>query len=538
MAPYRVLDLTEGGFNWCGRVLADLGADVIKVEPLQGSPTRRRGPFYKDQSHPERSLFWYAYCLNKRGITLDLESRDGQELFRKLVTTADFVLESFPPGYMDGLGLGYESLSRINPGLIMTSITPFGQTGPHAHYKATDIVAWSMGGMQYVTGDNDRPPVRISFPQAELQAGGQAVAGSMIALWHRQMTGEGQHVDVPMQVAVIWTLMDATPFPPLHKENVERWGAYHKWKTILIRAIFPCKDGYVSATIWENATMKAVARWMNEEGVVPELLKGHGDNGWDVADFTARGEEGVKELLAIEKQVCDFFATKTKAELFDRAISDRMLLAPCSTVEDVSNNVQLKARGFWLDLHPPGLEDSLTCPGPYIRFSETPITIRRPPPRIGEHNEEIYLGELRLSTTQLQQLMGANLSTRRGRSRVEEPKQKGLSNGVQGGSTAEPMAMEDIKVIDFTWIGVGPITIKYLADHGATVIHVESVTRPDGLRLSPPFKDAEAGINRSQFAANFNTSKLGLGLNMARPEAQDLIRRLIKEWQPDVIAET
>ena len=116
LAPYRALDLTEGGYNWCGKALADLGADVIKVEPPKGSATRNRAPFYKDEPHAERSLFWYAYCLNKRGLTLDLERPEGQELFRQLVSASDFVLESFVPGYMDSLGLGYDSLSRVNPG--------------------------------------------------------------------------------------------------------------------------------------------------------------------------------------------------------------------------------------------------------------------------------------------------------------------------------------------------------------------------------------------------------------------------------------
>ncbi|MFQ5933211.1 MAG: CoA transferase, partial [Dehalococcoidia bacterium] len=359
----------------------------------------------------------------------------------------------------------------------------------------------------------------------------------LIALWHRNGTEEGQHVDVSMQVAVIWTLMDATPFPPLHKENVERWGAYHKWKSILIRAVFPCKDGHVSATIWEKATMEAIMVWMEEEGVLPDLMKSHRGES-DVDEFLSRGEDAKRELLEVEKYVCDFFATKTKAELYERAVSHRMMLAPCSTAQDVSVSIQLKARGFWLDLQHPELGDSLTHLGPYIKISDTPITVRRPAPRIGEHNEEIFTDELGLNRAQLQQLRSVNLPAPKERSRLGETKQSLLSSVVRGGSTETPMALEGIKVLDFTWIGVGPITIKYLADHGATVIHVESVTRPDGLRLSPPFKDAETGINRSQFAANFNTSKYGLGLNMAKPEAQDLIRRLIAKWQPDVIAET
>ena len=159
LGPYRVLDLTEGGVNWCGKLLADLGADVIKVEPPGGSPTRMRGPFYRGQRHPERSLFWFAYCVNKRGVTLDLESEEGRRAFVRLADTADVVLESFAPGHMDSLGLGYDALRERNPGLIYTSVTPFGPTGPHAHYKATDIVVWSMGGMQYASGGR-RPPAR------------------------------------------------------------------------------------------------------------------------------------------------------------------------------------------------------------------------------------------------------------------------------------------------------------------------------------------------------------------------------------------
>ncbi len=537
LAPYRALDLTEGGYNWCGKVLADLGADVIKVEPPQGSPTRLRAPFYKDQPHPDGGLFWRAYCLNKRSITLDLEDLKGREVFKRLAATSDFVLESFRPGYLDGLGLGYAGLSRINPGVILTSMTPFGQRGPYAQYKATDIVAWSMGGMQYVTGDPDRPPVRVPVPQAELHAGAQGTIGSLIALWHRHNTGLGQQVDVSTQVAVIWTLMDATPFPPLQRENVERWGGHHKWKSFVVRAVFPCKDGHVSATIWEGATMRALIRWMDEEGVTPELLKGRGDDDWDVTDFASRGEEGAEELLAIEKQVCDFFANKTKAQLYERAISHRMLLAPCGTQEDVSDSIQLKARGFWLRLPNPGPDGSLAYPGPYIKLSETPIAFRRPPPGIGEHNEEIYK-ELGLRAEQLRHPSRISHSTRGADNRVEVGAENVLPNPVRGGSAAGSMALEGIKVLDFTWIAVGPITIKYLADHGATVVRVESLTRPDGLRRAPPFKDAEEGINRSQFPANFNTNKYGLGLNMSKPEARELIRRLIREWQPDVIAES
>ena len=408
LGPYRALDLTEGGFNWCGKALADLGADVIKVEPTGGSPTRHLGPFYQDHPDPERSLYWYAYCLNKRGVTLDLESHRGRELFKQLVISADFVLESFAPGYLDSLGLGYEDLSKIKPGLVMTSMTPYGQTGPYAHYKATDIVAWAMGGMQYISGDEDRSPVRVSFPQAELHAGARGAAGSMVAFWHRQMTGEGQHVDVSMQASVVWTTMNTPPFPKLHKTNVERAGSFRMAGPVARRAVWRCKDGYVSANagggVLGGRSMAGIVRWMDQEGMAPDFMKETNWVAWDVNGLVAKGEEGIREIEEVQVRVAGFFATKTKAELYERAITDRVLLAPCNTVQDVCDSPQLKARDFWIEVYHPELAARLTYLGPYIKLSETPIEVRRRAPLIGEHNEEIYVGELGLDKAQIAQL--------------------------------------------------------------------------------------------------------------------------------------
>jgi crotonobetainyl-CoA:carnitine CoA-transferase CaiB-like acyl-CoA transferase len=511
LAPYRVLDLTEGGFNWCGRVLADLGADVIKVEPLDGSPTRATGPFYDDQADREHSLFWYSYCLNKRGVTLDLEANEGQNRFKELATGSDIVLESYGPGYLAGLGLGYEDLAAINPAIIVTSITPFGQTGPYARYKATDIVAWSIGGMQWVAGDEDRHPLRISIPQAELHAGAQAAAGAMTALWHAQTTGEGQHVDVSMQTAVIWTLMNATPFPPLHKTNLERAGASRKFGAVSLRAVFPCKDGHISALLvggtLGGASLTSLVRWMDEDGMAPAFMKERDWGEWDLSALAAEGETGARDVTMVEEHFSRFFATKTKAELFERSFTDRIWIAPCNNVKDIIEDPQLEARDFWTDVRHPSLDRTLTYPGPYIKLSETPIVLRRPAPTIGEHNDEI-LGAARTPARPSRSL------------------------------TTKSMPFEGLKVLDLTWVGVGPITIKYLADHGADVIHVESVTRPDVLRSTPPFKDGEPGFNRSQFPASYNTSKYGLGLNLGKPESRELIARIVAEWQPDVMAES
>ena len=155
---YRILDLTDEKGLLCAKLLGDLGADVIKIERPGGDPARNVGPFYHDEPDPEKSLFWFAFNTSKRGIILDIETAEGQGAFKRLVASADFVIESFPPGYMDKLGLGYLALEKINPGIILVSITPFGQTGPYRDYKTSDIVAWAMGGQMYSWGDADRPP--------------------------------------------------------------------------------------------------------------------------------------------------------------------------------------------------------------------------------------------------------------------------------------------------------------------------------------------------------------------------------------------
>ena len=539
LAPYRVLDLSEGGVNWCGKLLADLGADVVKIEPPGGSPTRKRGPFLRGEQHPERSLFWFAYCLNKRGVTLDLESEQGRRAFTLLADTADVVVESFAPGYMDALGIGYDALSERNPGLIFTSATPFGQDGPHAHYKATDLITWSMGGMQYVSGDEDRPPVRITYPQAEFHAGAQAAAATMAALWHRQNNGgEGQRIDVSGQVAVMWTLMNITTLPQLHRANMERAGAFRRVPRVdgpplKIRAVHPCKDGFVTSMIHGGRrarnSMSPIVEWMEEEGVCPEFMCGRDWTTWELDELIARGEEGVREIEAVHKALDDFILSKTKAELYERALTHRFLLAPCNTPKDIYEDPQLRAREFFPGVHHPELDETLTYLGPYLKLGESPMAIRRRAPLVGEHNAEI-LDALESDNPHPNPSAGSGQA-------LPPARRKGLMGGGVSGRSAK-MPFQGLKVLDFTWIGVGPVTIKYLGDYGADVVHVESVSRPDGLRGAPPFKDGKPGINRSQFPANFNTSKYGLGVNLAKPEGVALIKRVIAEWQPDIIAES
>ena len=224
LAGYRVLDLTDGKGFLCGKILADLGADVIKIEKKRGNPARSWETFAKYPFHPDTGLYWFSYNVNKRGITLDLESEEERYIFKELVKTAHFLVESFDPGYLANLGLGYESLQRINPALVMVSITPFGQKGPYSGYKGSDLVCWAMGGVLYPTGEEDRPPVQVSVPQAYSVAGANAAVGALIAHYHRERSGRGQHVDISAQACIPWVAQCAPDYWPCFKGNLRRAG--------------------------------------------------------------------------------------------------------------------------------------------------------------------------------------------------------------------------------------------------------------------------------------------------------------------------
>lgn len=325
LGGYRVLDLTDEKGHLCGKVLGDFGADVIKVEKPGGDPSRNIGPFYKDIPHPEKSLFWFSTNTSKRGITLNIETLDGREILRRLVETADFVVESFQPGYMDDLGLGYSELKKAKPGIIVTSITPFGQTGPYARYQSTDLVGCAMGGLVRILGELGRPPVRMSCdPQAYFQASIHAALGSVVAHYHRVLTGEGQHVDVSMQEAVALSTMTAAEVYDLMKVNVVGTGQFfinprpEPYGLLFLRFVFPCKDGHVVIYYAGGAagliqSSQALLDWANEEGMALEL-KGYDFRQWDGSTIAQQ------ELDRQYKAIIEFLMTKTKDELFEEAI--------------------------------------------------------------------------------------------------------------------------------------------------------------------------------------------------------------------------
>lgn len=409
LSNYRALDLTDEKGLFCGKILADLGADVIKIERPGGDRARDIGPFYHDIAHREKSLFWMAYNANKRSITLNLGTADGRYLFKRLAKTADFVIESFVPGHMTNLGLGFEELRDINPRIIVTSISPFGQTGPYKDYKAPDIVCMAMGGIMSLTGDPDRPPVRISCPQAHLLGAAEAAVGTLIAHYNREASGEGQYVDSSIQQSVVWTMLGARGFWDLNGVILRRSGVHRGGlsSSAVQRHTWKCKDGEVTFVIIGGSsgahTNRSLVEWMDNEGMDVDFLK---SIDWDMFDMATADQEFHDR---VEKSISQFFETHTKSELFQWAVERSVLLCPVSSAKDLAESPQLAARSFWTDLDHPELGCAIRYPGSFVQGSRSLCRLRRRAPLIGEHNKEIYIGELGLSQDHLGMMKEAGI---------------------------------------------------------------------------------------------------------------------------------
>ena len=402
---YRVLDLSDEKGSFCGKILGDLGMDVIKIESPQGSPERRREPFYQDIPDPEKSLFWFAYNTSKRGITLNIETPDGQEIFKRLTKKAHFVIESFSPGYLNGLGLGYSVLSEINPRLIVVSITPFGQEGPYKDYKDSDLIAMATGGLMYICGDPDRPPVRCSVEQTYPQGGAQAAASALIAHQHRERTGEGQHIDVSLQECILTTTFFMQHLWQAEGTIMRRnGGRMFRGKTNW-RINYRCKDGYVTYFFFfgqQGKRTKALVDWMGEEGMAGDLKAVDWEQ-TSMPDIEPEQAESWSEVVA------RFFLTHTKTELYEEATKRNIALVVGSSQADLFSDRQLSARNYWVEVPHPELQAALTYPGHPFGPGNSFWRISRRAPRLGEHNEEIYKNELGYSTDELIILKEANV---------------------------------------------------------------------------------------------------------------------------------
>ena len=493
----RVVDATTRWGEMAGRILAELGAEVIKLEPADGCDSRRVGPF-----HEGESLYWAAMGAGKHSVVAD----DPEPY----LADADVFVES---GFSDALNERF-------PRLIHASVTPFGLCGPLADAPAAEVTVEAAGGLVNLQGNGDRPPLPMgAMPQAAFHAGAQAAADIVVALNARERSGLGQHLDVSAQACIVWTLMNATGFPPNIGQNPPGTSEFRGQLPPLVAPglklpnIVRCRDGHaqlrLQMPVIGERTFHALLRWAEENGLdVPEALRGRDMTGWLAA--LAAGEVEAEDVGIAAERVVDVLALHTKREIQSFSAKHGLTLAAIYSVADLATDPQLEDRDYWVQC------DGRRYAGPFARLSRTPLSRARHAPALGE----------------------ATVSTQPAtEAQAEMPPHQGNVDARQKPpSSRSSSPFEGLRVAAFSWVGVGPMIGKALADHGATVVRIESSSRLDLLRTSAPFKDGKRHPDRAQFMANFNTSKRGITLDLKNPEGQRVARRMA-DWA-DVVLES
>ena len=402
----RILDLTSEMGWYCGKLLADLGADVIKVEPVGGDPARGRAPFWQGTPGRETSFrFWY-FNANKRSVTVDLGQFDGRWLFGRLVETADIVIESWTAAERRELaerGLDPDSYMESRPELVWVSITGFGLDGPKAGWEVTDLISQAAAGIATLAGYPDGSPMRIAGNQSYIVAGISAAQGALLALLQTEATGIGQRVETSIQEAMSICQETAHLQWDFLQTSRERVGERYRLPGI---GTYQTRDGYIYSMIGIpgfGAPWSDVIGWMDEHGMAEDLIEPRFAETFDTFDMRILlvEEERDKHAAVLDRAqevLTAFYASMSSTELYEEGQSRRLLIGQVMTPKDLAENRHLAAREWWLELNQPttlGQDDaSLKFPGPPYRLSETPATIRRPAPRIGEHNQEVWVDEV------------------------------------------------------------------------------------------------------------------------------------------------
>ena len=401
LSGLRVLELADEKGQFCGKLMGDLGADVVKIEPPGGERTRRVGPFLDDVPHPERSLSFWHYNTSKRSITLNLETGPGAAFFQRLAAKADIVLETFPAGYLESLGLGYEQLSGLNPGLIVCSLTPFGQTGPWRDYQTSDLLHLAAGGQMASSGYDpedvpDAPPIAPGGGNAWHIGAHYAYMGILSALYHRAMCGEGQYIDASIHEACALTTEGAIAIYLASGTVVRRHTGRHADPGQSPRIQLATQGG-----AWVNVTrsgsnitparLATLAKWMDEYGLAddlkdekyqdPQVLQ---DNGFHVTDVLTK-----------------FFASMPQDEVYHGGQERDFPWGAIRSMDEILDDGHLGDRGFYVEVEHPELGRKFIYPGAAAIYNGSPWKISRRPPLIGEHNQEILCGELGLSLNEL-----------------------------------------------------------------------------------------------------------------------------------------
>jgi len=507
LSAYRVLDLTDDRGHLAGLLLAQLGADVILVEPPGGHRTRHRGPWIDDVGHGDRSVEFHAFNRGKRSVVVE-----SAEHLVTLAATADAVIDC---GALADRGIEVDlaALRAADPRLVTAAISAFGGSGPKAAWSATDLTIVASSGTMSITGDRDRPPVRIGPPQAWLNAAADTAGAVLIALHERRRSGLGQHIDTSAQQS----FADCSQFQLMAAlvggETPRRLPGAVQLGDFLIPWVYECADGYVTVTFLFGAmigpfTARLVA-WLHDEGFASEALR---DKDWvDFGIAVAEGRESIDTFDEAIKALQAFALTRTKAELLEQALATNLLIAPITTTADVLALGQLTERRYWEEVAVEGTGGarSVRFPGPVARFSAAPPAPLPPAPGLGAHTVEL----------------------REDRRRPEVPAPTARPGQ---GPTERPLA--GLKILDFMWAMAGPGATRVLADHGATVVKVESESKPDVLRGVNPFIGEEGGQENALQFHSLNAGKLDLTLDLGVPEAREVVLDLVR-WA-DVVTES
>jgi len=474
---------------YCAKLLADIGAEVIKMEkPGLGDEARHRGPFVGDNPHPERSLLFLYLNTNKLGITLDIQSPSDREKFTELIKWADILIEDNPPPMLEGLKLTYQDLRKLNPRLVMTSITPFGQTGPYCHYKAYPINTFHGGGLGYLTPyvTGIQLPLKTGGLFSEYACGLIAATGTVAALYHQQMTGWGQQVDISKQEAILSLARVQVDRYPNEGVIQSRFGTRRGPV-----GIFQCKDGYIAEVANQPHQWRALVQLIansEKEKYEKYLDESFRDQHWE----------------EIAQHISEWMMKHTKEEIYHQGQALGCPITPVMTAKDIADSPQSSARQFFIEaVHP--VAGRVKYPATAYHFLATPSTIERSAPRLGQHNQEVFSGRLHSSEQDLRIAKPVRASNKEG---------QGLLQGV--------------RIADFSWAWAGSHATELLAFLGAEVIKIESMKRIDVVRMmafttGQQFK----GVNESNVFNDLNLGKLSIQLNLSQPKAIQLAKKLV-----------
>ncbi|MBK6289849.1 MAG: CoA transferase [Gammaproteobacteria bacterium] len=483
----RVLEIADATGVYCGKLLADLGAEVIRLEPPGGDATRRIAPFPAGAGTDDPGFFHCYMNAGKKSLTLDPDTAAGRSLLLDLAATADLIVETLPPGRLAQLGLGFEQLRAVNPALVLTSITPFGQSGPHRDYPGADIVAMAMGGAMVVTGDPADPPVTLAGSQACVAGATLAAVSSLIALRHAACTGQGQHVDISMQEAMLAVTSICGASKWLDDGLVPKRFGTATFSSVP-SGIHRCSDGEIYLMVNRPLHWKALARWVHETTGNEEILD-------PMFEGSSLLRQPYRELLDIF--IGEHTARFTVEQLYREGQRRHLALTPLNSVSMVCHDRHLAERGFFVEAPQPAGR-CWRAPGAPYRLSRTPCRVGGGAPQPGEHDGEL-----------------AALLARRPPAR--------------SAAVSAELPLAGVRVVEFTAGMAGPWIGRFMAWCGADVIKVESKAYPDVTRLYIPPREPQLGIQPqcSPWFTDWNAGKRFVSLDLTTAAGSALARRLI-----------